>query len=198
MASLEFWYEFASTYSYPAAMRIDDVAAEKGVEVIWRPFLLGPVFRAQGITDSPFNLNPIKGRYMVRDLERVCADQGLPFKLPEPFPMNGLYAARLAMLGSSEGWTPDFSRGVYLAEFGDGADIADPVTLKAILTGLNLDADDCAAQIQEQDLKDRLKAQTERAQELGVFGAPSFVVGDELFWGNDRLEQALDWARDEG
>jgi len=194
MASLEFWYEFGSSYSYPAAMRIDEVAEDKGVEVTWRPFLLGPVLKAQGVTDSPFNLFPVKGRYMVRDLERVCDALGLPFLMPEPFPMNGLYAARLAILGSDQDWTPDFSRAVYLAEFGDGADIADPGTLKAILTGLGLDAEDCAAQIQEPELKDRLKAQTARAQELGIFGAPSFVVGDELFWGNDRLDPALDWA----
>ena len=194
MASLDFWYEFGSSYSYPAAMRIDERAAQAGVEVAWRPFLLGPILAAQGLTDSPFNLYPAKGRYMVRDLERTCAALGLPFAMPDPFPQNGLYAARLALLGAEQGWTAEFSRAVYLAEFGDGADISDAATMTGILSGLGLDAEDCLARIQERALKDRLRAQTAQAQDLGIFGAPSFIAGGELFWGNDRLDQALDQA----
>ena len=196
MPALDFWYEFGSSYSYPAAMRIDERAAQAGVKVTWRPFLMGPVLRAQGVTDSPFNLCPINKRhYMVRDMERICAALGLPFAMPDPFPQNGLYAARLALLGADQGWIADFSRAVYLAEFGDGADISDSATLSGILSGLGLDAEACAALIQEQKLKDRLKTQTAQALKLGIFGAPNFVVGDELFWGNDRLDQALDWAK---
>ena len=86
MASAEFWYEFASTYSYPAALRIGSLAEERGVSVRWRPFLLGPIFAAQGWRDSPFNIYPAKGRYMWRDLERVCRAMGLPLKRPEPLP----------------------------------------------------------------------------------------------------------------
>ena len=194
MATLDFWYEFGSGYSYPAAMRIDERAAESGVEVKWRPFLLGPILAAQGVTDSPFNLYPVKGRYMVRDLERICAALGLPFAMPDPFPQNGLYAARLALLGAEQGWTAEFSRAVYLAEFGDGADISDATTMTGILSGLGLNAEDCLARIQETALKDRLRAQTAKAQDLGIFGAPSFIAGGELFWGNDRLDQALDQA----
>jgi 2-hydroxychromene-2-carboxylate isomerase len=194
MAALDFWYEFGSSYSYPAAMRIDERAAQAGVEVAWRPFLLGPILAAQGLTDSPFNLYPAKGRYMVRDLERTCAALGLPFAMPDPFPQNGLYAARLALLGAEQGWTAEFSRAVYLAEFGEGADISDAATMTGILSGLGLDAKDCLARIQETALKDRLRAQTAEAQDLGIFGAPSFIAGGELFWGNDRLDQALDQA----
>jgi 2-hydroxychromene-2-carboxylate isomerase len=97
MAAAEFWYEFASTYSYPAAMRAAALAQTRGVTLIWRPFLLGPIFAAQGWRDSPFNIYPAKGRYMWRDLERICTAQGLPLRRPNPFPQNSLLAARVAL-----------------------------------------------------------------------------------------------------
>ena len=108
---LEFWYEFASTYSYLAAMRIEGRAEAAGVEVRWRPFLLGPIFAAQGWTTSPFNLYPAKGRYMWRDMEREAARLGLPCRRPDPFPQNTLVAARVALYGADQGWTPAFSQG---------------------------------------------------------------------------------------
>ena len=98
MAAAEFWYELASTYSYPAAMRVGRLAAERGVTLAWRPFLLGPIFAAQGWRDSPFNIYPAKGRYMWRDLERICAARALPFHRPSPFPQNSLLAARVALV----------------------------------------------------------------------------------------------------
>src|SRR5712664_252380 len=94
---LDFWFDFASTYSYPAAMLIGALADESAVQIRFRPFLLGPIFKAQGWTTSPFNLYPAKGHYMWRDLERLCADLSLPFRRPEPFPQNSLLAARLAL-----------------------------------------------------------------------------------------------------
>jgi 2-hydroxychromene-2-carboxylate isomerase len=190
---LEFWFEFASTYSYPAAMRIEAAARAAGVPVVWRPFLLGPIFRAQGWNDSPFNVYPVKGRYMWRDLERVCARYGLPFRRPTQFPRNGLLAARIATLGSGEEWGPEFVRSVYQANFADDRDIADPATVVALLDGLGLDGRALAGRAGEPASKDRLRAATDEAIGLGIFGAPSFVVGGELFWGNDRLEDALSW-----
>src|SRR5215207_5334269 len=103
---LEFWYEFASTYSYLAAMRIEPLAEAAGVDIRWRPFLLGPIFAAQGWTSSPFNLFPAKGRYMWRDMERQAAALGLPFNKPDPFPQNGLIAARVALYGADHPWGP--------------------------------------------------------------------------------------------
>ena len=96
---LEFWYEFASTYSYLSAMRIEPLAEAAGVDIRWRPFLLGPVFKAQGLETSPFARYPAKGRYMWRDMEREAARLGLPFYRPKTFPQNGLTAARVALLG---------------------------------------------------------------------------------------------------
>ncbi len=192
---LEFWYEFASTYSYLAAMRIEAAAEAAGVELVWRPFLLGPIFKAQGWDNSPFSLYPAKGRYMWRDMEREAARLGLPFYRPTTFPQNGLLAARVALLGSDRGWTPSFTRAVYTAQFAQGRDIADPQAVADILSALNLDAGAVLAEAQGEANKMRLRRTGEEVQSRGLFGAPTFFAEDgEMFWGNDRLEQALEWA----
>jgi 2-hydroxychromene-2-carboxylate isomerase len=198
-AALDFWFDFASTYSYLASTRISSLAAEANVTVRFRPFLLGPIFKAQGWDTSPFNLYPVKGRHMWRDLERLAADLGIPFGRPDPFPQNSLLAARVALAGLrqdwGEDWGEDFSIAVFRAEFAEGRRIDEAATLIAILSGLGVDAKAALDAAQSEDNKLRLRAQTEEAQRLGIFGAPSFTTGGgELFWGNDRLEQALAWA----
>ena len=196
MPTLDFWYEFSSTYSYPAAMRVEDAAREAGVTVRWKPFLVGPVFKAQGWPEPPFNFLPVKARYMARDLARTCAALDLPFNLPATFPQNSVTAARLALIGHDEGWGVSFSKRIYLAEFGEGRDIGDKALIAGILVSLNLDPEAELARAESPENKLRLRSETEKAQELGLFGAPSFVTDDgELFWGNDRLEQALEWAK---
>ena len=196
MAALEFWYEFASTYSYPAAMRIETLAAGEGVTVRWRPFLLGPLFKEHGWNDSPFNIYAAKGRYMWRDLTRICESEGLALKLPPVrFPQNGLKAARVALVGEREGWTPAFTRAVFAANYAGQKDISEDITLVAILDELGVDAGLALAAANAPENKEVLKRQTEEAGSRGLFGAPSFTVGDELFWGNDRLEAALAWAK---
>jgi 2-hydroxychromene-2-carboxylate isomerase len=189
--TLEFWYEFASTYSYLSAMRIEKVAAAAKIEVAWRPFLLGPIFRAQGWNDSPFNVYPAKGRYMWRDLERLATGYQLAFRKPSAFPRNGLSAARIALVAEQDGWCPDWTRAVYAAEFGQDRDIADGAVLTGLLETLGQDPGAVLARAESPDNKAALRAQTERAQALGIFGAPSFVVDGELYWGNDRLGDAI-------
>jgi 2-hydroxychromene-2-carboxylate isomerase len=112
---IDFWFEFGSTYSYPAAMRVEELAGTYGVGINWRPFLLGVIFQAQGLTDSPFNLHEAKGRYMWRDLERTCEALNIPFRRPSRFPRNGLLAARVACCFDKEPWLSDFVRAVYRA-----------------------------------------------------------------------------------
>jgi 2-hydroxychromene-2-carboxylate isomerase len=193
--TLDFWFEFASTYSYPAAMRIAPLAASRGVSVRWRPFLLGPIFKAQGWDTSPFNLFPEKGRYMWRDLERLCAMLDLPFRRPDPFPQSSLIAARVALVGLDEGWGEEFVRSVYRAEFGDGRCISEPAVIAELVARLGIDPVSALTRGQSDDTKARLRGQTEEAQRLGIFGAPTFFAGGELFWGNDRLEQAIAWTK---
>ena len=161
----------------------------------WRPFLLGPILKEYGWNNSPFNIYEAKGRYMWRDLTRICEAEGLPLKLPPVhFPQNGLKAARLALVGEGEGWTPPFTRAVFMANYAEQKDISDDETLRAILAKLGVDAEAARAEANALPIKDRLKQQTEEAARRGIFGAPSFIIGDELFWGNDRLEAALEWA----
>jgi 2-hydroxychromene-2-carboxylate isomerase len=194
MAAAEFWYEFASTYSYPAAMRAVALAQTRGVTLIWRPFLLGPIFAAQGWRDSPFNIYPAKGRYMWRDLERICTAQGLPLRRPNPFPQNSLLAARVALALDGE-TRVEFSRRVYAAEFGEGLPIDDRPTIATLVAKVGHDPEGVLARAEGEANKALLKAETARAAKMGIIGAPSLVTDDgEVFWGNDRLEPGLDWA----
>lgn len=193
--TLDFWFEFASTYSYPAAARIGTLAKARRVTVRWRPFLLGPVFKQNGWTTSPFNMYPAKGRYMWRDVGRICDALGLPFAEPPDFPQNTILAARVALIAFDEGWGEAFTIATYRAQFGDRMNIGDQETVTAIIRALGRNADDVLGRAQADDNKLKLREQTEEAIKLGIFGAPSFVTTDgELFWGNDRLEDALDWA----
>lgn len=192
--SLEFFYDFASTYSYLTAIRIDEAAARAGVSIVWRPFLLGPIFASQGWNNSPFNLYPAKGRYMVRDIERIAAARGRTFVMPQTFPANSLNAARVALCGDDAGWIGDFSRRVFEREFERREEIANRDVLASILDDMALDAAAILVQSQTPPIKDKLRTQTQRAADIGLFGAPSFVTpGGELFWGDDRLDQALGW-----
>jgi len=199
MKKLDFWFDPASTYSYIAAMRADDAAAAAGVELNWRPFLLGPIFKAQGMESSPFNLFPVKGRYMWRDLQRLAADLCIPLHTPSEadfvgFPRNSLLAARACLAALRHDWGRDFVRGLYKAEFGDWLDIADPKVVAAVAASLGQDGEALLAATQDDAVKGELRANTEEAQASGIFGAPSFVCDGELFWGSDRLDNALAFA----
>ena len=195
-AGVEFWFEFGSTYSYLSAARIEDMAAAAVVPVLWEPFPLGPIFAEQGWDDSPFNIYPAKGRYMWRDVERLCAKYRIPFARPSRFPRNGLLAARIACLAkaTSEPWLPEFVRAIFRANFAEDREIGDAAEIRSILDSLGQPGAQLVEQAQTPENKQRLREQTRRAKELGIFGAPSFIFGEELFWGNDRLDQALAWA----
>jgi 2-hydroxychromene-2-carboxylate isomerase len=195
MPVVDFWFDFASTYSYPAAMRADALAKAAGVTIRHRPFLLGPIFKAQGWDTSPFNIYEAKGRYMWRDLERLCADLGIAFRRPSPFPQNSLLAARVALAGEGESWRDEFCRAVFRAQFAEGRRIDDPAVIGEILSAVGAPQRPTFDLAGSDPIKARLRAQTEEAGRFGIFGAPSFTTEDgELFWGNDRLEHAIAWA----
>jgi 2-hydroxychromene-2-carboxylate isomerase len=192
---LDFWFEFASTYSYLSAQRIEPMAAEQGVDVRWRPFLLGPIFKAQGWSTSPFNLFEAKGRYMVRDVGRIASERNIAFRLPSPFPQNSLLAARVAAALTEPHRKAAFCRAVFVAEFADGKQIDDPAVIGSCLEQAGGDIAAAMREAGAEQVKLALREATSEAQRRGIFGAPTFVTEDgELFWGDDRLEMALRWA----
>ncbi|WP_299479140.1 2-hydroxychromene-2-carboxylate isomerase [uncultured Roseibium sp.] len=192
---VEFWYEFASTYSYLSAMRIQTLATDCNVKIVWRPFLLGPIFKKQGWDTSPFNLQPAKGSYMWRDMERQCERYGLPFRMPAPFPQHSLAAARIAYCGRQEAWIGAFTRAVYVAQFGQGFDISDEALMADLLLETGAPVDRTLNEAKSSETKIGLRAAVAEAEQLGIFGAPSFVLSNrDLYWGDDRLEQALEVA----
>ena len=188
---LELWYEFASTYSYLSVMRIEKVAAAAKLEVAWRPFLLGPIFRAQGWNDSPFNLYPAKGRYMWRDLERLAAGYGLPFRKPSvsratASPPRASRSPPSPRAGAPTGRAPSSPPSSRTT-----ATSATPPCSAACSRRSATTPAPCSRAPSRPRTRRALREQTERAQALGIFGAPSFVVGGELYWGNDRLGDAI-------
>ncbi len=159
---------------------------------MWRPFLLGPIFSQQGWDTSPFNIYVAKGRYMWRDVERICAAAGIPFRKPTVFPRNGALAARIAYHFADAPWTAAFVRAVFAANFGEDLDISDTEVTARLVSSIGQPADAIIEEAQTRESKDRLRRQTDEAVQLGIFGAASLRVGDELFWGNDRLENAFE------
>jgi len=157
--------------------------------------LLGPLFRSQlGIQDSPFNVHPIRGRYMWRDLERLCEKYGFPFKRPTVFPRHSVLVSRVAIVGAEEPWGPDFIQSVFGANFAEDREISDPSVVAALLDLCGVVPEPVLEKARSKDLKAKLSAQTEQAANLGIFGAPNFIAKDELFFGQDRLDDAIAWA----
>jgi 2-hydroxychromene-2-carboxylate isomerase len=194
--TLEFWYEFASPYCYLSAARIEALAAPAGLAVVWRPFLLGPIFQRRAHNPSAFQDSPPpEARYRERDVARLCADYGLKLTWPSRFPRTSLLAARIALIAADESWAAPFTKAVYRASFADDRDIAAEPVIAEILVELGRAPAPLIARATTPDNKARLAAQVEAAVAAGIFGAPSFLTAaGELFWGNDRLEQAIAWA----
>lgn len=193
---ITFWFEFASTYSYLSAMRVEAEAQARGVDVIWKPFLLGPIFKAQGWNTSPFSIYPEKGENMWRDVERRAEKYGLAFSRASEqlFPQNSVLAARAAIAALHEAWGKDFCRKVFEANFVKGSDISDPRIIADCIESVGGVAQIYLHMAHSNTQKAALRANVDDARSRGIYGAPSFIVDDELFWGDDRLEDALDWA----
>ena len=192
---LEFWFEFASTYSYVGALRIEEECARAGVHLHWKPFLLGPLFGEQlGIRDSPFNVQPVRGRYMWRDLERLCAKYGLPWRKPAAFPRKSVLAGRVACALGGDPRQADCIRGLFRANFAEDRDIADPSVVGEVLRTCGVDAEAVLLRAGSPEAKAALRANTSRARASGIFGAPNCVVADEVFFGQDRIADAIGWA----
>jgi 2-hydroxychromene-2-carboxylate isomerase len=193
MAAIEFWVEYASTYSYLSVTRLGKLADERGVPVDWQPFWLFPVRQAQELP-MPFPEGSARANYMWRDLERRAHALGVPYRRPEVYPFKSMPIARIGMVGAREGWCRAFTEAAFRLHWTQGILMGTPENLHAALASAGQDPARVQAASETDEIKEALKAQTTRALERGIFGAPSFVVDGELFWGDDRLEQALERA----
>jgi 2-hydroxychromene-2-carboxylate isomerase len=189
---LEFFFDYGSPFSYLADTRLDGLAERTGARVVYRPMLLGGVFKETG-NSSPIAIEA-KRKYMMADLRRWARHYGIP-PLDNPhFPINTILLMRGAVAAQRLGVFPAYHRAVYDAFWRDGSNLGDAAVVRAVLERAGLDAERLAAVAEESAVKEALRAGTEAAVARGAFGAPTFFVGDEMFWGNDRLmfvEQAL-------
>lgn len=196
--TMEFWFEYGSTYTYLSVMRIENEATKYGISVNWKPFLLMPIMIEQGMDQGPFLPYPRKLEYMWRDLERRAKYRGLEYKKPSVYPPNTLLTARIGLLAAQEGWCPQFSRKIFHLHFVEDKTIGTEQNLTETLSKLGKDPKEIIQKAQNLKIKDALRKQTESAKKIGIFGSPSFIIGSELFWGDDRLEDALNWCSNPG
>lgn len=193
--TLEMWFEFGSNYSYLSVMRIEELARTAGVSVAWKPFLLGPIFKNLGWDSSPFVLQSQKGQYIWRDMARQAEKYGLKFNKPSEFPRFATLPMRVAILGADEPWIGAFCEKVMLQNWVDDLDINTTDMVMQALSGVVPNPSLIVDLAQSDVNKLRLREQTEVARRRGIFGGPTFFVGEEMFWGNDRLEDALAYAQ---
>lgn len=194
MADIDYWFSVASTYNFLTAMRLDGVERASGLTFRWRPFDLRRILL--DMNNVPFSGKPVKMSYMWRDVQRRAAGYGIEAKLPAPYPLqHSVVGAQIALLGMREGWGKDFVRAGYKAWFQRGLEpFVEPI-LTETLSGLGLTTDKVIAEASGETNKRLLDDETEHARSLGVFGSPTFVVERELFWGDDRLEDAIAWCK---
>lgn len=195
MAQIDFWVSIGSTYSALTVLRLEGYAREHGVSVRWRPFDVRAIMLAQN--NIPFRDKPVKAAYMWRDIERRAQRYGLQLRLPAPYPLKELtFANQVAMLGVQQGWVEAYVTECYRLWFTQGLEPGQEPGLQQALEAIGQDPAQVIEQARTPETAQALADQTSQAEGLGVFGAPSFAVGSELFWGDDRLDDAVAWARD--
>lgn len=194
MADIDFWYSIGSTYSFLTIMRLDAWCEENDATVTWRPFNVRAVMSEQ--RNIPFAGKPVKSAYMWRDIQRRASKYHIHARLPAPYPISDLELAnQVALLGMSEGWGKGFTQALYRIWFEEGVEAGSEQAISEALFRCQQDPLPVLARARTPQAEAALKAETDTAIRLGIFGAPSFVVGGEVFWGDDRLEDALSWAQ---
>jgi 2-hydroxychromene-2-carboxylate isomerase len=193
-SDLEFWFSIGSTYSYLSVQRVDEVAEKEGVKVRWRPFNIRTI--TSEMNNRPFVGKPVKAAYMWRDLERRCSLYGLEARLPAPYPLNDMELAnRIAVVGQEEGWGPSYAKATYRRWMVNGEPAGSEPNVSTSLRAIGEEPDRVVALAKSDRIGDQLVEATNEARELGIFGAPSFIARGELFWGDDRLSDAIQWLR---
>ncbi len=191
---IDFWFSVGSTYTYLSVMRLAEVEQSSGVSFRWRPFSVRQIMIE--MDNIPFRTKPVKAAYMWRDIERRAAMYGLPARVPAPYPLAQWDVANcVAMLGAAEGWVPDYARATYRRWFEQGLEPGSEPNLSDSLREIGQDPVRVLAQAAARGASDAYVAATDEARQLGIFGSPTFVVGRELFWGDDRLDDAITWYR---
>ncbi len=194
VSSIDFWFSIGSTYSYLTVMRLKDVERQVGIRFEWRPFSVRKIMIEQ--KNIPFAEKPVKAAYMWRDIERRSAAYGLPVKVPAPYPLQAFdLANKVAIVGRAEGWCKDYVIATYKRWFQQGQPAGSEPNLSACLSEIGQEPERVLAEAERAATEQAYFAATDEAQRLGVFGAPTFVVGGEVFWGDDRLDDAINWFR---
>ena len=192
--TLDFFFFVGSTYTYLTVNRIEEIAAREGITVRWRSFNVLTIMLEQN--NRPFVGKPVKMAYMWRDVERRAQRYGIPFDFVPQYPVDPeRLAGRIAVVGSIEGWCADYVKTCYRDWFLENQPPGDIDHTHKILARLGQNPDAVIARADSEQIRRRFDAETERARELGIFGSPTFRCGDEIFWGDDRLEDAIEWAR---
>ena len=189
---IDFWFSIGSTYTYLSVMRIDEVAQQTGLTFRWCPFNVSAIMVE--MDNIPFHTKPVKLRYMWRDLERRAALHGLPWSVIPPYPIKHLSIVnRIALSAAEEGWCADYVKAAYRSWFVSGQDPSVEPTLSDNLRATGQNAEKVVARATSGEAKAALEAATSAARSLGIFGSPTFVANGEVFWGDDRLEDAIRW-----
>lgn len=194
--AIDFYFDFSSPYGYFAATKIDALAAKYGRATIWRPILLGAIFKVTG--QQPLTTIPMKGSYAQHDLTRSSRWFGVPFKMPGKFPIATTAACRAFY------WLNDrdpaaaraLAQALYRAYFAEDRDISNPEVTANVAAKLGHDKEAVTQAINDAAVKERLKSEVDAAIERGVFGSPYIIVDGEPFWGSDRLDQIERWLAD--
>ena len=194
-ATIDFWFTMGSTYSYLTVMRLREVEASSGIAFRWRPFHLLTLL--QEMKHVPFADKPAKQAYMWRDIERRAHRYGFPVRAPAPYPVRqSVVANRIALLGMEEGWGCDFVRAAYVRWFQHAEETGSEPNASESIRAAGQDPERVLAAAGSDRICRQLDSETDLARSLGIFGAPMFAVDGELFWGDDRLDDALAWSRD--
>jgi 2-hydroxychromene-2-carboxylate isomerase len=189
---IDFWFTVGSTYTYLTVSRLQEVEAASGIRFRWRPFNARAIM--QEMDNVPFATKPIKLAYMWRDVERRASKYGLPIKVPAPYPLKNFdLASRVAVLGAMEGWCPNYVRASYRRWFVEGKEAGAEPNLSESLSEIGQDPDRIIATANSESIGRAYDDSTREARQLNIFGAPTFVARGELFWGDDRLDDAIAW-----
>ena len=194
---IDFWFSIGSTYTCLSVMRIEEVERRTRIAFRWRPFDVRTI--TMEMDNIPFTNKPSKARYMWRDVERRAKMYGLPWSGIPPYPIKHLgFANRVALVGAKEGWCPLFAKATYRRWFVDGHDPSDESELSGALGEIGQEPTAILTRATSDEIKAELNAQTAAAKELGIFGSPTFATGGEIFWGDDRLVDAIEWHLQSG